>query len=843
MSKRFLALVILLLGFGVRVWQLDAESIWHDEGWSIRAIHSPFGTPDDNTPYVYYITGHLLWRLGAGNSAFALRYVSVLIGLVTVAVALYIGQRWFGHHGSWTFGFLIAISPLLWDYAQEVRAYVAVPLIALLLLLWVESLLHYPRQRSIPHRLWISIWLTECVGLYTHNLAVPLVAWTGLTVGVVWLFRKNWQRLITWCALHILLGIAYIPWVMTQSPSGTNLNTPPQIGFTLARDIWYSYFLPVLAQVRDAESPILIILAAIISLVAIPFFVLKRPLQGGITLSQALLVPLFSTALLLAAHIDFHPRYFIAGTPAALLVLVGGTQAISSVKIRNLSAIVIAILMGIISYQSLHDIHTTRTYQHDDFAAVAKYYANLPEDAVILIPFDDEPALQYYFASEYDIKAQFINVPLHSKKEIALSTIQELASVGSRHVELLTWFQLPADVRGMYPCFLGSNSETIGETQRFFGLSTQTFMLSRIPDPKPLPIEATFAEGDLRNVFYMASQEGVCVFTEWHPKQNNGETSIVSQILNPIEETIARQDAVIRNAAQESNLKDYGASFHWLPLPRGAPLDDYTIAFTVYNQAKPSGFDVIQNNRIIGKTVQATQPIRARGKPLTETPSIDQLLSDSVGDMPLNSGSSFTVTLLIHQAQIVSLVGEGWRIESPIMRDPELEAQLSWHHFTIPPDANGEVELWAGATLLKTYVINPVEHLFEQPSSQVTTSATFEGIGELVGYSVTHPYDVTLVWQAHQTTDIPYMVFVQFIAPDGRVIAQSDSQPANGERPTTSWIPNEYIIDNHRLSSNIEQYKGKGTLIIGFYNPDTFERVLTTEGQDFYQLPTEYLVD
>ncbi|NJL94685.1 MAG: hypothetical protein HC915_13660, partial [Anaerolineae bacterium] len=73
-------------------------------------------------------------------------------------------------------GLLITVNPLLWEYAQEVRAYVAVPLIALLLLYSAARLLH--RQ---PPRMgdWALVFAVQCVGLYTHNLVVRW--WPGST--------------------------------------------------------------------------------------------------------------------------------------------------------------------------------------------------------------------------------------------------------------------------------------------------------------------------------------------------------------------------------------------------------------------------------------------------------------------------------------------------------------------------------------------------------------------------------------------------------------------------------------------------------------------------------------
>jgi hypothetical protein len=76
--------LLLIAAFGLRVWNLNAPSIWHDEGWSIRAIRDPIGGADDKTPLAYYSLIHLLWNV-AGESPFALRYGSTLLDMITCA--------------------------------------------------------------------------------------------------------------------------------------------------------------------------------------------------------------------------------------------------------------------------------------------------------------------------------------------------------------------------------------------------------------------------------------------------------------------------------------------------------------------------------------------------------------------------------------------------------------------------------------------------------------------------------------------------------------------------------------------------------------------------------------
>jgi hypothetical protein len=77
-----------------------------------------------------------------------------------------------------------------------------------------------------------------------------------------------------------------------------------------------------------------------------------------------------------------------------------------------------------------------------------------------------------------------------------------------------------------------------------------------------------------------------------------------------------------------------------------------------------------------------------------------------------------------------------------------------------------------------------------------------------------------LIWQPLRQLDTRYRVFVHLIDANGHIIAQSDADPANWTRPTTGWLPNEYISDIHRLPAPDQPYR----LRIGLYDPETLMR-------------------
>jgi len=66
----------------------------------------------------------------------------------------------------------------------------------------------------------------------------------------------------------------------------------------------------------------------------------------------------------------------------------------------------------------------------------------------------------------------------------------------------------------------------------------------------------------------------------------------------------------------------------------------------------------------------------------------------------------------------------------------------------------------------------------------------------------------------------------------GNILAQSDAVPAGWTRPTTGWLPGEYILDVHTLTLPPELPPGQLAFRVGLYDPVTGERLHTGDGAD-----------
>ena len=125
----------------------------------------------------------------------------------------------------------------------------------------------------------------------------------------------------------------------------------------------------------------------------------------------------------------------------------------------------------------------------------------------------------------------------------------------------------------------------------------------------------------------------------------------------------------------------------------------------------------------------------------------------------------------------------------------------------------------------------PIQRTFTTPTIQNPTSIRFKDVIELAGYNV-KGNQIELIWKALGTPEQDLIAFIHVEDSSGKIIAQSDSVPANWSRPTTGWVQGEYIVDTRTLPP---LPNGGITLYIGFADRSTGDRF--GERAIIYKLP------
>ncbi|MCB8926834.1 MAG: hypothetical protein H6652_14555 [Ardenticatenaceae bacterium] len=151
---------------------------------------------------------------------------------------------------------------------------------------------------------------------------------------------------------------------------------------------------------------------------------------------------------------------------------------------------------------------------------------------------------------------------------------------------------------------------------------------------------------------------------------------------------------------------------------------------------------------------------------------------------------------------------------------------------------NGQTVRWGELT------ITAPERLLEMPDVETAVNTTLSEQATLLGFSLDVPtlaagetLNLELVWQAVTELSESYRVFVHLLGEDGRIVAQADGLPAGWTRPTTGWLPGEFIIDRHTISLPTTLPPGNYTLTTGLYLPNA-SRLQQPNGQDNIPLIT-----
>ncbi|MBN1874637.1 MAG: glycosyltransferase family 39 protein [Anaerolineae bacterium] len=130
------ALALVLLAFALRLWGLTATSLWYDETFMVYhaqqgVIPGVLGLLREDNALPLHGLLLSLWVQIAGSGEFAVRYLSVLLGVSAVPLVLRLGGDLAGRReGGWGGALVFASLPIHVYYAQEVRMYALAVLLA-----------------------------------------------------------------------------------------------------------------------------------------------------------------------------------------------------------------------------------------------------------------------------------------------------------------------------------------------------------------------------------------------------------------------------------------------------------------------------------------------------------------------------------------------------------------------------------------------------------------------------------------------------------------------------------------------------------------------------------------
>jgi len=159
------------------------------------------------------------------------------------------------------------------------------------------------------------------------------------------------------------------------------------------------------------------------------------------------------------------------------------------------------------------------------------------------------------------------------------------------------------------------------------------------------------------------------------------------------------------------------------------------------------------------------------------------------------------------------------------------EGEYKWRMIMLRPDGSQVGEFVPSSTIK----INVPVRRFDFPSDTERLDVTLGEIAELAGYNLDQRTVVagdnlalTLVWSASSEIPDSYRVFVHLLDDNNELRAQSDGEPAGWARPTSGWMPGEYVSDYHNLALNQDLKPGRYSLHVGMYHPQSGQRLVSS---------------
>lgn len=459
---RLLLLVIVLLGWGLRLWRLDNQELRGDEVFGYFFSLRPMADMVQATielqephPIASYLVQQR-WLAWVGHSEFALRFSSVWFGLLAVALLWRLATALLLPPGTALLAtLLLASSPYAIWHSQDARMYsMSLALTTAstwLMIAWLQ------RQRQV----WaIAYGLISWVALHTHYFSVFVLVAQNLFLLIRTLQQPRLRfTFINWLAIQATLAFFYGPWLLQVQTTLTNYHgngDSPALGAMLWRA--GSVFL-VGESVPIGQRLWWALLAGLLLLWGATILA-----RGGANEQRTLLllglylgVPLMATWWSATQRPIFNERYLVAAAPPFYLLLAAGLTGGWSVQASRLKpaadsqsalkrtrqiqqGIALGLSLVVMSGVglSLHRYYTDPAYSKTRgwrtlAATLTQWSTQLPPATVQIAQNFPDPTLWYYYQGAV---GHVVLPPRPQDEAGARATVQQLRQAGIQRVLL-----------------------------------------------------------------------------------------------------------------------------------------------------------------------------------------------------------------------------------------------------------------------------------------------------------------------------------------------------------------------------------------------------------------------
>ncbi|MDE0633069.1 MAG: glycosyltransferase family 39 protein [Caldilineaceae bacterium] len=654
---------ILALAAFVRFYCLTCSSLWHDEGNSWAVVQRSFdqiardAAADIHPPGYYWLLK--LWAGPAGFSAWGMRSLSALAGLLSVAVVYRIAQEMAaGTAGnSYRFArlaaFLAALSPFQVYYSQEARMYALLTLEGSVLMWSLFAMGRRVAAQGLSRSLarYAALYLlAAAAGLWTHYIFALLVAAAGGAAVWWWLGSRapqraegrergfdtpvygspsdRWKPFLLFLVLNSLALLAYSPWLPTgverllswpsqegaagaleglkltlQTFAAGTIRTGPELAWGW---LLLAAFLPIcgLWNLRRSDAGAALILWLLLPLGAMAGFGLVSPpfLKFLLTLSPAWCLAAAACPRCLPTQtISLSP---LSWFPASQSRAGEGDPKAYRLPLSSVAAGSIAALAAVLAVTALPPYYADPAAR-DNYAGIAQTVAALgdPDRDIVVLNAPGQADVWRF----YDVGFDFIPLPADRPPDRAgTERTLEKETAERRRIFAVFWATEQSDRDSIVENWLGRHAfkgwENWQGNVRFAtfsmpgGLTCNTLDEPHLFDDVAELFELCLSQEPL------APGETLMVGLRWRPLRTpDRRLKVTVQLLDARDQVIVQRDGEPAGGSLPTTAWKTGELItdnHGLSLPFGTPPGDYRLIAAVYDAETGSRLSVDSSDAV-----------------------------------------------------------------------------------------------------------------------------------------------------------------------------------------------------------------------------------------------------
>jgi uncharacterized membrane protein len=885
------ALVLLTFAFGI--WNLGRRELWFDE--TVSTYISGLGFVDTITyvrnaawehPPSYYLFLHA-WQILTGRSEFALRFFSLLWGVLCIPLLYVLVKRLASERLALLTALLATLSPFMVAYSQEARMYTMLPCLALLALLAFWNGLEREHQPAW----WLAYLALIMLGVMTHYYFVLI--WVVTTLYLLLECLRS-RRVHRWAfAAHGVFLLLVVVWLVSAPGLRESITGVGQTMTDFTPAYKLSRVMPTLMLAEAAVDRVPLVASVLAiggwTLVLLGIWWSRRTheLDARVWLLLVLLLVVPLAVSLVLPWVKGRHLGFVLIPAFAFMAL--GLLALRRLGLASFAVGILTILAVVTYGLVAHYAVTSGSFGQ------AMAYINgrgQPGDALILTQPLQWPVVSHYNDEEWPV----YYVPSTRRKPTAAKVQGALSEPTQTHNRL--WLgpvgSWTADPEHLAEQWLVATAFP-GEKVWFPDSTSVTLYLTSREGLTALEVGDLTWDGriSLKGLLVspLRAHAGDALrlrFSWWAGTDIDGRHEVGLRLVDdqdlvwaerrgepcggwcPTDEwqsnaLVQDQHALVIPLGTPPGTYDLEVA--WMPLDGGPALqaersgdrtDWVSLAeVTILPEGSPQEFWDLPNPLQVTFDGEVAllgyEPALAQVQPggnllletywqVERTPSADHVLAMELVDgrrqVVANSSSvlvpSYPTSLwepgqYLRGQQHLGLPGTlkpgryTLRIALVSPEGDRLEASGQASR----PARLGDDEL-----VLGTVQVVDRPRQFDLPSVSNTLEATVGQQAHLMGYDLgleqAHPggqLPLTLYWQAGGPMVRPFKVFTHLLDSEGTIRAQHDADPGGGCCPAHTWAEGEVIVDEHPIALGADLPPGTYRLVVGMYDEEFDTRV------------------